>query len=142
MRGFNGQRFEPSIVLGDDINCSELVHIAAISSVVIGDGVLIGSKVIVTDHNHGIYSGQGEHSSPLERPNHRLLAGAAVHIGDRVFLGDNVVVLPGSVIGAGAIIGANSTVSGHVPPATIAVGNPARPVRRYDTATRKWLPLA
>ena len=66
VRSFNEQRFEPSIVLGDDINFSDMVHVASISSVVIGSGVLIGSKVIVTDHNHGIYSGAGEHSSPQE----------------------------------------------------------------------------
>ncbi len=141
IHAFNGQRFEPSIVFGDDINCSELVHIAAISKVVIGNGVLIGSKVIVTDHNHGIYNGAAQHSSPHELPNRRVLAGAPVYIGPRAFLGDNVVVLPGSVIGEGAIIGPNSTVSGDIPPATIAFGNPARPVRRYDHATRKWLPL-
>ena len=141
VQSFNEQHFEPSIVFGDDINVSDLVHIAAISSVVIGNGVLIGSKVIVTDHNHGVYSGAGEHSSPQERPNRRALAGAPVRIGDRAFLGDNVVVLPGSTIGEGAIVGANSTVSGEIPPATIAVGNPARPVRRYDPVACRWLPL-
>lgn len=141
IESFNEQRFEPRIVLGDDINVSELVHIACIDSVVIGDGVLMGSKVIVTDHNHGQYGGDGDHSSPDERPNRRALYGAPVRIGDRVFLGDNVVVLPGSVIGAGAVIGANSTVSGEIPPHTIAVGCPARPVRRYDATTRRWEPI-
>lgn len=129
------------LVIGDNVNVSDWVHIAAISDVSIGNGVLIGSKVIITDHNHGRYSGAVEHSSPHEPPNHRLLTGAPVRVGDRAFLGDNVVVLPGSVIGEGAIIGANSTVSGHIPPDTMAFGNPARPVRRYDPATRRWVPL-
>lgn len=141
IESFNEQRFEPSIVIGDDINLSELVHIACISSIVIGDGVLMGSKVIVTDHNHGQYSGAGEHSSPDERPNRRVLHGSPVHVGARAFLGDNVVVLPGSRIGAGAIIGANSIVSGEIPPHTMAIGCPARPIRRYDAETRKWEPI-
>ena len=129
------------LVIGDDVNMSDWVHIAAISEVIIGNGVLIGSKVIVTDHNHGVYNGAAQHSSPDEPPNRRVLAGAPVRIGDRAFLGDSVVVLPGSVIGEGAVIGANSTVSGEIPPATIAIGSPARPVRRYDAATRRWVPL-
>jgi len=43
------------------------------------------------------------------------------------------VILPGVQIGDGAIIGANSVVGCDVAPYTIAVGNPARALRkRFD----------
>jgi lipopolysaccharide O-acetyltransferase len=48
-------------------------------------------------------------------------------------------VLAGATIGDGAVIGANSVVTGHIPGGTIAVGAPARPVRRWDEASRQWL---
>jgi virginiamycin A acetyltransferase len=50
-----------------------------------------------------------------------------------VWIGQNAVILPGVQIGDGAIIGANSVVGCDVAPYTIAVGNPARALRkRFD----------
>ncbi|MBQ3841471.1 MAG: CatB-related O-acetyltransferase [Ruminiclostridium sp.] len=51
-------------------------------------------------------------------------------IGNDVWIGQNSVILPGVHIGDGAIIGADSVVGSDVPPYTIAVGNPAKPVRK------------
>ena len=51
-------------------------------------------------------------------------------VGNDVWIGQNVTVMPGVHIGDGAIIGTNSTVASDVPPYSIAVGNPARVVRR------------
>ena len=54
-------------------------------------------------------------------------------IGNDVWIGQNAVILPGVRIGDGAIIGANSVVGSSIEPYTVAVGNPARPVRkRFD----------
>lgn len=54
-------------------------------------------------------------------------------IGNDVWIGQNAVILPGVHIGDGAIIGANSVVGSDVPPYTVVVGNPAKPVRkRFD----------
>ena len=54
-------------------------------------------------------------------------------IGNDVWIGQNAVILPGVNIGDGAIIGANSVVSSDIEPYTVAVGNPARMVRkRFD----------
>ena len=50
-----------------------------------------------------------------------------------MWIGQNAVILPGVQIGDGAIIGANSVVGCDVAPYTIAVGNPARALRkRFD----------
>ena len=56
-------------------------------------------------------------------------------IGNDVWIGQNAVILPGVHVGDGAIIGANSVVGSDVAPYTVAVGNPARAVRkRFDDA--------
>ncbi len=54
-------------------------------------------------------------------------------IGNDVWIGQNAVILPGVHIGDGVIIGANSVVGSDVDPYTIAVGNPAKSLRkRFD----------
>jgi len=54
-------------------------------------------------------------------------------IGNDVWIGQNAVILPGVHIGDGAIIGANSVVGSDIPPYAVAVGNPAREIRkRFD----------
>ncbi|MEO1199892.1 MAG: CatB-related O-acetyltransferase [Pseudomonadota bacterium] len=47
-----------------------------------------------------------------------------------VWIGTNATILPGVRIGSGAIVGAHAVVGGDVPPYAVAVGNPARVVRK------------
>ena len=54
-------------------------------------------------------------------------------IGNDVWIGQNAVILPGVHIGDGAIVGANCVVGSDVAPYAVAVGNPARIIRkRFD----------
>jgi acetyltransferase-like isoleucine patch superfamily enzyme len=130
-----GQTFSPSIVIGDDVSISKWTHIAATSRVEIGDGTLIGSKVLITDHNHGQYREDWDASvPPALRP---LDRDRPTVIGKNVWLCDGVVVTPGSIIGDGAVIGANSVVVGAIPPGSIAVGSPARCIRQGDGAAER-----
>jgi acetyltransferase-like isoleucine patch superfamily enzyme len=134
---YNDQRFTPRIVIGEHVRISHFVHIAATHFVEIGDNVLMGSKVIITDHNHGLYSRRD--SSPMIPPVLRPLDDdQKVFIGRNVWLGDGVVVTPGSSIGEGAVIGANSVVLGSIPPFTIAAGAPAIVRKTFDFETSKW----
>jgi lipopolysaccharide O-acetyltransferase len=132
-----GQNFSPCIVIGNDVSISGWSHIAATHRIEIGDGVLIGSKVLITDHNHGQYrTGKGD----IEvRPALRLLdKDRTVVIGNNVWVGDGVVVMPGVTIGIGCVIGANSVVTQDVPPFTIAGGTPATALKKFDFAAQEW----
>ncbi|MDE6315187.1 MAG: CatB-related O-acetyltransferase, partial [Muribaculaceae bacterium] len=51
-------------------------------------------------------------------------------VGNDVWIGQNVTIMPGVHIGNGAIIGTNATVASDIPPFSVAVGNPARVIRR------------
>ena len=53
-----------------------------------------------------------------------------VLIGNNVWIGDNVIILSGVTIGDGAVLGAGSIVTIDIPPYGIAVGNPARVVKK------------
>ena len=49
-----------------------------------------------------------------------------------------MIILPGVTIGEKAIIGAGSVVTKSVPPLSIAVGNPARVIKRYNQEIHQW----
>ena len=136
---FAGTRYEPLLTIGANVNLSDYVHVACTNRVTIGDGLLSGSRVVISDHSHGIYAGP-EQSSPQLRPVERRLSNdRTVVIGPNVWLGDGVAVLGGAEIGEGAILGANSVVTGKIPPFCIAVGAPARPVKRWDAQAAQWV---
>lgn len=58
--------------------------------------------------------------------------GLAITIGDDCWLGGGVIVCPGVTIGDRCIIGAGSVVTRDIPSDSVAVGNPARVVRRNE----------
>ncbi len=126
------------IQLGNKIQINDYVHIAAINEVIIEDGVLIASKVFISDHNHGTYSGENEHSCPLSTPLERKLDSSSVIIKKNVWIGESVSILPGVEIGEGSIIGSNSVINRDIPPYSIAVGIPAKVVKKYNFETNKW----
>ncbi|MGA7218559.1 MAG: hypothetical protein WBX38_09600 [Candidatus Sulfotelmatobacter sp.] len=135
---YGEQNFSPRIVIGEHVRASHFVHIAATNFVQIGDHVLMGSKVMITDHNHGLYS-RDAHSSPQTPPSLRLLdSDRRTVIGRNVWLGDGVVVTAGASIGEGSVIGANSVVVGGVPAFTIAAGMPATVRKKFDFDSGKW----
>lgn len=134
-----GHTYTPQIIIGNWVSASNNLHIAATTSIIIGDGALIGSNVHITDHAHGVYSGDNQDSPDLQMPIFRKLAhGKSVELGENVWIGDGVVILPGVKIGKGSIIGANSVVSKSIPENVIAVGSPAKPIKQYNVKSQIW----
>ncbi|TYZ27786.1 acetyltransferase, partial [Selenomonas caprae] len=120
-------------------NIGEYVHIGCTHRVVIGNDVLMGSKIYITDHNHGVYRGD-ECDSPDSLPaDRRLTEGECVEIGDRCWIGEFVTILSGVTIGEGCIIGSHSTVTHDIPKNSIAVGSPAKVIKQWDKTSKKWL---
>ena len=135
---YHSQIFDPRITIGDYVCFSDGVHISAISSVKVGNHTLFGSRIYVSDHNHGVYRGDLQ-SHPDQPPTHRVLGGAGpVTIGENVWIGDNSVIVGPVTIGNGAVIGANSVVRGCVPPNTMVAGAPARSIKVFNPKTFLW----
>jgi lipopolysaccharide O-acetyltransferase len=117
---------------------NDYVHIAAMKRVEIGNNVLMASKIYISDCMHGDYSGVKDDSDPMTPPIEREDSTEPVRIEDNVWIGESVSILPGVVIGIGSIIGANSVVAKSIPPYVIAVGIPAKPIKKYNLTTKKW----
>jgi lipopolysaccharide O-acetyltransferase len=126
------------LIIGNDVQLNDSVHIGAAELVEIGDHTLIASRVFITDHSHGVYDRQDNRSRPEVIPVKRPIVAKPVHIGRNVWIGEQVCVLPGVRIGDGVVIGAGSVVTRDIPAQCVAAGNPARVIRQWDEDAQEW----
>ena len=129
-RSHNKESYDASIEIGNDVLIQNGTHISAIGHMVIGDNVLFGSNVLVTDNDHG---DSGSYQILNIAPRKRKLSFKGnISIGNNVWIGDKATILSGVFIGDGAVIGANSVVTKNVPAYSIAVGVPAKVIKCFD----------
>lgn len=100
------------------------MHIGALNEIVIEDNVLIGSHVLIIDHNHG--TTEDVSKPPVLR---ELVSTGKVHIKRNVWIGENCMIFPNVTIGENSIIGAGSVVTKDIPANSVAVGNPAKVIK-------------
>lgn len=129
---------KPVLHIGKNVQINDYVHITAMTSVKIGNNVLMASKIYISDCTHGSYTGAENDSSPLSIPIDRPLSTKPVIIGDNVWIGELVSVLPGVTIGKGSIVGANSVVTKNLPDFVIAIGIPAKPIKKFNFQSQRW----
>ncbi len=115
---------DPVVSIGDRCLIGKGSGIVGHFSIEIGDDVWTGHHVYITDQNHG-YEDVTKPISQQTQPEQSVV------IGNGSWLGFGTVVLPGARIGEHVTIGANSVVTGEIPSFSVAVGAPARVVRRY-----------
>ncbi|MDL5386685.1 acyltransferase [Aeromonas hydrophila] len=86
----------------------------------IGDNSLLATGItMLTSDGHDIYDSAGTRINPAED----------IIIGSQVWIGQEAMILKGAHIEDGCVIGARSIVTGEIEATSIAVGNPARPIR-------------
>ncbi len=116
----------------------------------IGEGSRVGvGSVVVGPVDIGRYVFLGQHVSVqglihgyedvTQDPNLQPLMLRPVKVGDYTHLGTNSTIMAGVTIGERCQIGAGSVVTKDIPPYTVAVGNPARVVKRYDFEKKEWV---
>jgi acetyltransferase-like isoleucine patch superfamily enzyme len=130
---------EKTMYFGNNVQINDYVHICAMQNITIGDNVLMASRIYISDNSHGYYKEDDDNdTSPDIAPIERAYYKSPVTIEDNVWIGEGVVILPGITLGKGCIIGANSVVTKNIPPYVIAVGSPAKPIKKYSFEAKKW----
>ena len=117
--------------INDGCRIGRFNHIYATKSIVLGNDVLTANNVYISDNSHN-------YDNPclpvVQQP---ILQKDTVVIGDGSWLGQNACVI-GAKIGRHCIVGANSVVTNNLPDFSVAIGAPARIIKRYDEQKNVW----
>lgn len=115
------------ILIGDDVSLNGTSIVCRSSKIKIGARTMIAPNVTIMDSSfHYLWplNMRNTYSTvELDKP---------IEIGEDVWIGSQVIILPGSKIGTGSVIGAGSIVSGEIPSNSLAVGSPAKVVKKID----------
>jgi acetyltransferase-like isoleucine patch superfamily enzyme len=124
-----GISYTPSIMIGDNCNIGDYTQLTACNRIVVGDGVLMGRYVLITDNAHGGHSKEEAMVRPSQR---KLTSKGEVVIGNNTWIGERVVILPNVHIGDNVIIGANTVVTKDIPSNSVWVGTAAKEIRIFN----------
>lgn len=106
--------------IGDNVFINYGSSLVASNHVVLGNGCLVGTHVMVMDCDfHRIEDKEWDTS------------GLPIVIGEKAWLGNRSIVLKGVTIGHDAVVAAGAVVTHDVPPRTLVAGVPARVVREF-----------
>ena len=112
---WNNTKFQPMISIGEYSAIQQDVHITCAKRIEIGKYTAIAARVTITD-----------------------IDVKEVIIGDECKIYNGAVILPGVHIGKHCVVGANSVVNINVPDYSVAVGMPAKIIKRYDFDKQEW----
>lgn len=127
---YGSQEFpNASISIGNYCSIGEYNHITACNKISIGDGLLTGRYVIISDNSHG---GLSEEEAQIAPANRDLKSKGEVVIGNNVWIGEKATILSGVRIGDNVIIAANAVVTSDIPANCMAAGVPAKVVKRIE----------
>jgi len=134
----SGSKRIPSLVIGDNTNIEQNVHIVCHNHVHVGNNVSITANCSVVDVTHPF----ADVHDPLKIGCRIQDDDSSVEIGEGSFIGCGSVILPNVKIGTCSVIGANSVVVHDIPDYSVAAGAPAVVLRRYDFTRETWVRVA
>ncbi|MEI6947133.1 acyltransferase [Paraflavisolibacter sp. H34] len=102
-----------------------------IGPVRIGNHVILAQNIVMSGLNH-VYENVAVpiHQQPVTT--------APITIEDNCWIGANAVITAGVTIGRHSVVAAGAVVTKSIPPYSVAVGNPARVIKKYNDATGQW----
>jgi len=109
--------------IGNNVSIHEFSYIDAEGGLKIGDHVGIGHGCTIMCAQHNF-----DEPGVLIKALDDILE--PVNIGSDVWLGAHVRIMSGVTVGDGCVIGAASVVTRNIPPYSVAVGIPARVIRK------------
>lgn len=117
------------VIIGHDTRIG--IGCVVIGPVTIGDDVILAQNIVMSGLNHGY--------EDLSRPIWKQdVSTKPILIESEVWIGANSVITAGVRVGKHSIIAAGSVVTKDVASYTIVAGNPAKPIKSYNSLTGTW----
>jgi galactoside O-acetyltransferase len=116
---------EGDLSIGSNSGLNSNVTLGAdLGSIKIGNDVIVGMNTVMRAANHKF---DASPTIPIREPGHDR---GEIIIQDDVWIGANVTILPHVTIGSHCVIGAGSVVTHNIPSGSVAVGVPAKVIRK------------
>ena len=109
----------------------DFAHIYATKEICIEKNVLLANYVYISDNIHGY---DDIHIPIVSQP---IVQKKTVIIGEGSWIGEHACII-GACVGKHCVIGANSVVTHDIPDYCVAVGSPARVIKRYNFENNNW----
>ena len=129
---YAGKKLNPKLEIKENTIIGYNFTCLVTENVTIGKNTIIASNVLITSENHGM--------NPIDNEDyyHQKLLSDEVMIGDGCWIGESVKIMPGVHIGNRSIIGASSVVTKDIPAYSVAVGCPAKIIKKFNFETEQW----
>ncbi|TAF56948.1 MAG: acyltransferase [Sphingobacteriia bacterium] len=102
-----------------------------IGPISVGNNVIFAQNIVASALNHG-------YENP-DLPIHlQAVKTAPIVIEDDCWIAANAVITAGVTIGKHSVVGAGAVVTKSIPPYSVAVGNPAKIIKQYNSVSQKW----
>lgn len=102
------------------------------NKITIKDNVIIGPYTYISDFNH-------EYIDVLQPIKNQKLTNGDINIESDSWIGAHCTIVGTINIGKHCVIGANSVVTCDIPDYCIAVGSPAKIIKKYDLIKKEWI---
>jgi acetyltransferase-like isoleucine patch superfamily enzyme len=103
-----------------------------IGPVTIGNNIIFAQNIVMSGLNHEYK----DVTLPIDKQG---TSTAPIIIEDDCWIGANAVITAGVTIGKHSVVAAGAVVTKNIPPYSIAVGNPARVIKKYDFELKDWV---
>lgn len=122
----------PILSIGDNCAIGDYSHITCVRKVVFENDVLVANNVYISDNLHDYEN----INIPIKDQAVNFKGQVVLKSG--CWIGENVCII-GASVGKNSVIGANSVVTTDIGDYCIAVGSPAKVIKKYDLKSQKWL---
>ena len=122
---------EPIITIGNNCNIGDYCHIVSVRKVVFEDDVLLANNIYVSDNLHCF----DDIDIAVKNQPVKFKKEVILHSG--CWIGENASII-GASVGKNSVIGANSVVTNDIDDYCVAVGSPARVIKRYNPTAKSW----
>lgn len=107
-----------------------------------GREIVFGDYVLTTNDCRFIGSSHVTDNPAVPYLTSGTTASDSIHVGHNCFFGSGATVMGNVTVGHGSVLGAGAFLTASIPAFSVAVGSPARVIKRYSFAKNAWIDCA